>query len=565
MNVALQAANPIRMGQPTASVLIDGIELHDPPKVGWTQHRFYIEFYVNGRSQTTSSAGYKMQWKDQLRLYGGFYCVEAYDHSVIELAVFARRLTHENAHIGTFRGQLGMLLSQPGVIRRDLSPALSNSHHDKSSTPAISFSIRRVDQTPEPQEGTQTAASTGLLRGAQIGLLAAACPTPNDLQPILQPILSGLEAFGPVVEKIHLVLSVVEQFSEIHPYAKMAAVIMSTAIKACAAHWLIMKSIKNLSHAMSEAYGFVAETNRLEAIESHREIIGVLARQTVECTYFIQELHRKAGSQKVISAVTFPNIEAKIQRYVTKFQDLRAALQYRAVIETELLVLRLCDEVQGLHDHLNLDNMPYATGAQYRNLERCRNGLEPHHTKVVDDIIHWINGETTERICFLSGPRDSGKTTIAWEAKRHRSPPRMANEPDGPPPVDTLGVELPCPADPPGRDPLRRSSENIEAVEPQAASSEETSCHITTTCRTQVHRGDGTTQTTEVVTVVRGKSLQMYPIESLHAASDHALQRTASLFGPTVAADDYDATNGPPCQGPPARSALLVSRNAFYE
>ncbi|KAI6043974.1 hypothetical protein EDC04DRAFT_3056687, partial [Pisolithus marmoratus] len=112
------------------------------------------------------------------------------------------------------------------------------------------------------------------------------------------------------------------------------------------------------------------------------------------------------------------NTQQKFQEYTQKFQHLRAALQERAVISAAITVLRMYDEVQGISAQITLDNMHYVEDVHYTNVDEC-DSLEPDGQQLSDEITRWINdGETTERILYLCGPAECGKTAIAREVAR---------------------------------------------------------------------------------------------------------------------------------------------------
>lgn len=118
-----------------------------------------------------------------------------------------------------------------------------------------------------------------------------------------------------------------------------------------------------------------------------------------------------------------------MQGYIQRFQELREALHERAAITTAITVLRLYDEVQGLckslplyvalypfrtfaDTQISLDAMHYADDVHYTSVEAYED-LESDQLQLIDEITNWINGDTTERIYFLCGPAQCGKTSVA--------------------------------------------------------------------------------------------------------------------------------------------------------
>ncbi|KAG6336376.1 hypothetical protein ID866_2696, partial [Astraeus odoratus] len=145
---------------------------------------------------------------------------------------------------------------------------------------------------------------------------------------------------------------------------------------------------------------------------SHREIIKALSAQTVECSYFIKDITKNGGFARVMNQIMVMNVERKSRDYIQKFQDLRASLHELATITTATTVLRLYDDIQGISRDVSLDAMHYAEDVHYSNVERC-NTLEADQLQLVDEITGWINSDTTERIYYLCGPAQWGKTSVA--------------------------------------------------------------------------------------------------------------------------------------------------------
>ncbi|KAF8843174.1 hypothetical protein BDN67DRAFT_1009231 [Paxillus ammoniavirescens] len=94
------------------------------------------------------------------------------------------------------------------------------------------------------------------------------------------------------LEKIKVFASLVEGFTEIHPYVKAAWFILSEAVQVVAARKLLNQTVKMLVEAMDDAYSFVSEANALKSIESNRKTpcpniprnVPVLLRKSLTAT-----------------------------------------------------------------------------------------------------------------------------------------------------------------------------------------------------------------------------------------------------------------------------------------
>ncbi|KAI6096418.1 hypothetical protein EDD16DRAFT_657899 [Pisolithus croceorrhizus] len=197
----------------------------------------------------------------------------------------------------------------------------------------------------------------------------------------------------------------------------MAAVVLIGVVKVCTAHIMFENNIKSLVVTMAGAHSFLSELDPLARIKSHLQIIRVLSAQTVECLYFLRDVVKSSTGFIVNRQLRMINTERKFAEYVRKFQELRAALQERAIISTAVNVLRICDEVQGIAAQISLDGMHYAEDVHYTDVDEC-DSLEPAQRQLSDEISHWINGGSAERIFYLCGPARCGKTAVAREVAR---------------------------------------------------------------------------------------------------------------------------------------------------
>jgi hypothetical protein len=118
--------------------------------------------------------------------------------------------------------------------------------------------------------------------------------------------------------------------------------------------------IEDLVSTMSDMYAFMHEAQPVEKIKSHARILAVIAKQTAECAYFIEEYARTKGFGMlfvITDTFTFfkllhplvvrtvkshlSSVDVIIQGYQTKFVELKSAFQGRVVIETEIAIGRV--------------------------------------------------------------------------------------------------------------------------------------------------------------------------------------------------------------------------------
>jgi hypothetical protein len=127
------------------------------------------------------------------------------------------------------------------------------------------------------------------------------------------------------------------------------------------------ETIDHLVETMNDAYSFVNDAAALKEIESHKQIIVALTQQTIDCAYFIRDyainksfcmsifiirvaqglqLSVMSGKRTVKNFISDTDI--KIKQYETKFQELKFVFQGRAILQTEITVLRILDNVDNI-------------------------------------------------------------------------------------------------------------------------------------------------------------------------------------------------------------------------
>jgi uncharacterized phage infection (PIP) family protein YhgE len=113
---------------------------------------------------------------------------------------------------------------------------------------------------------------------------------------------------------------------------------------------------------MHETYSLVSGVEELRRVESQEKTINSLARQTIECSYFIRDYMQNrsgcgsrssyqslasltqflnVGKQSLSNALS--NLDEKISTYEATFKELKNAIQQQATITTELYVFRVHD------------------------------------------------------------------------------------------------------------------------------------------------------------------------------------------------------------------------------
>ena len=126
--------------------------------------------------------------------------------------------------------------------------------------------------------------------------------------------------------------------------------------------------IFHLVEVMDDIYSFVHEAEPVNKINSHRDIIAVMVKQTTECAYFIRDyamdknfgrssftfwLYRttmflSSPGKRALRNSFISDVDSKINMYEDKFNELKSAFQGRAVLHTEIAVMRLLSNLESL-------------------------------------------------------------------------------------------------------------------------------------------------------------------------------------------------------------------------
>ncbi|KAI0316855.1 hypothetical protein OF83DRAFT_1059655 [Amylostereum chailletii] len=106
--------------------------------------------------------------------------------------------------------------------------------------------------------------------------------------------IMGLSSAGETWElllmNVGLFVSLIEGIGEIHPYAKMAASILSAVVKPILSQDKRDKAVAKLLETMRDVYAYLNASDELKNIDDHRKtVLQRISRQTVECAYFIRD------------------------------------------------------------------------------------------------------------------------------------------------------------------------------------------------------------------------------------------------------------------------------------
>ncbi|KAF7980551.1 hypothetical protein HWV62_37701 [Athelia sp. TMB] len=178
-----------------------------------------------------------------------------------------------------------------------------------------------------------------------------------------------------LLSKVRLFAFLMDQLSEVHPYAKLAWQMIGAAYKIFAAQKSRDENIDNLLETMIEASDMVHEYMTLHGVSTLAPIFVKIMQQTTECAYFIKAYARR---------IDF-------------------------VLSTKVLVLRIWNEVKSIATEIILNDLPYAGGARH-DISGCTLNIT---NPIFQNIVEWANDDSASTILLVTGDQDIGTSTIA--------------------------------------------------------------------------------------------------------------------------------------------------------
>ncbi|GJJ11080.1 hypothetical protein Clacol_005311 [Clathrus columnatus] len=173
------------------------------------------------------------------------------------------------------------------------------------------------------------------------------------------------------------------------------------------------QNILDLFETLDATYKFIADTKGIENHPSYKRILSTLAKQTVDCAYFVRDYAKNANFWiRVGKNVIGGPIKTRVQTYQMAFSRLLAEFRTHSSLHTELAVGRVLELNREICEVLYLDSLPYAVGAGLNTRKQCLLGTR---REVLDEIVNWINDgdENCPKLFWLAGAAGVGKSAIA--------------------------------------------------------------------------------------------------------------------------------------------------------
>ncbi|KAH7903424.1 hypothetical protein BJ138DRAFT_1193733, partial [Hygrophoropsis aurantiaca] len=237
---------------------------------------------------------------------------------------------------------------------------------------------------------------------------------PDQIGNLVDDTESVIQVWSLLLEKIHTVIQLVDDIAEIHPYAKMAWSIVSIIPKTFIAQIHRDDAIVTLLESLDGMCACIDEVKDLQANQPQQKIIAQMTCQIIECASFIKNYaeNHNFGRRLFANLSIFSNTDEQIRSYNSTIQSLQQALQAKTILQSGIGILHILDVVQNQAAIIDLNDIPYASGAKYQMEKLCLPGTRKD---IIDSICEWVNNEDnkTPRVMFLAGVAGSGKSAIA--------------------------------------------------------------------------------------------------------------------------------------------------------
>ncbi|KAH7907352.1 hypothetical protein BJ138DRAFT_1014627, partial [Hygrophoropsis aurantiaca] len=225
----------------------------------------------------------------------------------------------------------------------------------------------------------------------------------------IDSVVSIVQIWDPLLQKIKFVTDILNNIAEIHPYVKMAWSILSFIPKTIIAQVDRCDAICTLLQSLHDMYQCITD---VESLTWNDEVVREMTFQTIECARFIRDYAQQPSFRKQLAKGIFQDTDGQIKSYNAKIQHLKETLQRKTIFKSGICVMHILEKVDDLASAVDLNDMPYAHGAKYQREKMCLPGTRKD---MIDEICAWINdqGDDVPRAIFLTGVAGSGKSAIA--------------------------------------------------------------------------------------------------------------------------------------------------------
>ncbi|PSR79753.1 hypothetical protein PHLCEN_2v6897, partial [Hermanssonia centrifuga] len=337
-----------------------------------------------------------------------------------EAVLYAKRQWHKDEEVGRISVSLMFILES----RSPDGSCIVN--HDMTSCPGaqLEFLIKMIAPRSLTSETTDAVAEASLaidhlsppsaiqtmVRAKNVGveLLEGA----NIVEEALSPVVKKTD-FSAFIKNVEVFVGIVDTIAEVHPYAKMAWLLVKGVYTIVQDQIHRDDKVKDLFLQMASLYEIVGDLRRqLEdgGIKSSTELLSRISKQTLNCCYFIRD-YASPGLMKRMAKSTFATVDKRILEYTDAFKSLKDEFHGNLHVETRVIVSLVLKGVERLETTVDLNDMSYSPSSLGPS-KRCLFGTRE---EPLERMTTWANSDSQDHpsILVLTGPAGTGKSALA--------------------------------------------------------------------------------------------------------------------------------------------------------
>ncbi|KAJ7622247.1 hypothetical protein FB45DRAFT_1061819 [Roridomyces roridus] len=218
-------------------------------------------------------------------------------------------------------------------------------------------------------------------------------------------------SLGSIIDKLDNLLRLGDAISKINPYFSIAWKVLTVVYQVAKRQKEADEKLLKLVDTMVDVYSVIRDTDFLaDKLKSLEETALAIAKQTVECAYFIQEYTGCGFGGRTIRTLR-SGMDKKIDGLIETLVNLKKSFEGRMVVHSLFMSIKILQKVEKLDQSDTLKKLnPVDMNANARTT--CLAGTRGD---ILDTIRHWasIPGANSNSLFWLSGVAGSGKSTIS--------------------------------------------------------------------------------------------------------------------------------------------------------
>ncbi|KAF8520629.1 hypothetical protein BU17DRAFT_88833 [Hysterangium stoloniferum] len=378
--------------------------------------KFFVKITIGEKVQktTTSGRGKEPKWTETFN-----FPVD--NSSTVTIRVYAQRTLPVDDLVGEIEEKLDELVGteMSSAVRR---PLVRDTKGNKVELgPSLQFTVSALGLGGVIKSAREAVAN---MKG--LPMLQQADGFEKNTSQMVDMTKSLTEPLDKLLQNIKIFTGLVEKMAEVGPIytsgtntlnrvstgpSVRQGSVESAEFRTMIAQMDRDEQIIKLVQSLDDIYGFVQEAEPTKKIESQRVVLKLIVLQTMECAYFIREYAKSKGFASRIVTSSLSQADDMIKQYKVKLDDLKAAFRDRAILSTEITVLRTRETVENIAAEIGLNELPHALGAGFNRDKGCLPGTREG---VMEYITDWVNSPDKEapRILLLTGVAGSGKSSL---------------------------------------------------------------------------------------------------------------------------------------------------------